>query len=48
MAPTEVLCQNRYLSLLRLGLDESDHVEKVLAAEAGAIAVNCLGSVETI
>jgi len=37
MAPTEVLCQNRHLSLLRSGLDESDHVEKVLAAEAGAI-----------
>ena len=37
MAPAEVLCQNRHLSLLRPGLDESDHMEEVLAAEAGAI-----------
>src|SRR5476649_2988915 len=37
MAPAEVLCQNRHLSLLRPGLDESNHMEEVLAAEAGAI-----------
>jgi len=32
-----VLCQSRHLSLLRSSLDESYPVEKVLAAEAGAI-----------
>src|ERR1019366_1506617 len=37
MAPAEVLCQSGHLSLLRSCLDESDHVEKVLAAEAGPI-----------
>lgn len=37
MAPAEVFCQSRHLSLLRPSLDESDHVEKVLAAEAVAI-----------
>lgn len=37
MAPTEVLCQSRDLSLLRPSLAKSDHVEQLLATVAGAV-----------
>jgi hypothetical protein len=42
MAPAEVLCKSRHFSLLRPGLGESDHVEKVLTAEASAIFIRQL------
>ena len=37
MAPAEMPCQGIDLHLIRPGFDETEHVEKILAAEAGTI-----------